>query len=693
MSTPESEADPTAVVVADAEGVVVGWTRAAQQLFGHRAPDVLGHGLGLLLAPDDARSPLRAGPEHWSGQRPEHWPEDWSGQRPEHWPEHWSGLQEIRRRDGSRLLAHVEGARLRALDGRASWLLTVRPVAGGGRPVLESLMSHTPVGMAIWDLGLRCVWLNDAARRLRVVFPHYEVGRALTDPLPGADTRTAVEAMRRVLADGVPQVDREARWTSPDRHVERTLSTSLFRLEGVDGRPLGVHSVAIDISDSRARDRLALLRAASVRVGSTLDVWKTAQELADLAVPALADYVTVDLAEQVLPDTVPLQRLAATATSVPVFRRAGVASIHQGVPESLWPRGQAVFVPPSSPFTAVLASGRAHFEPVLDTSPGTWLDQDPERARVIRATGMHTLIIVPLAARGEVLGIAVFVRTDNREPFTRDDLLLAEELGTRAALSLDNAWRYTRERNAALALQRDLLPRNLTGGGAVDLATRYLPADVHEGVGGDWFDAIPLGGGRVALVVGDVTGHGINAAATMGRLRTAVRTLAYVGLPPDELLAHLDALVVRLAEEDADAGGLPPDLTGATCLYVVYDPATRRCAMAAAGHPPPAIVTPDGAVTFPRPPTGTPIGLGLGDFRPLDLELRPGSLIALYTDGLIETREADIEAGIDRLAAALTAAVTAAPGLDDFCTSVISAMTGDRPPEDDIALLVARTRG
>ncbi|YCK41660.1 SpoIIE family protein phosphatase [Actinomadura sp. ATCC 39365] len=640
MSTPESEADPAAVVVADAEGIVVGWTRAAQQLFGHRAPDVLGRGLGLLLAPDDARSALRAP------------------------------------------------------DGRTSWLLTVRPVAGGGgRPVLESLMSRTPVGMAIWDLDLRCVWLNEAARRLRVVFPHYEVGRALTDPLPGADTRTAVEAMRRVLADGVPQVDREARWTSPDRHVERTQSTSLFRLEGVDGRPLGVYSVAIDISDSRARDRLALLRAASVRVGSTLDVWKTAQELADLAVPALADYVTVDLAEPVLPDAVPLQRLAATAVSVPVFRRAGVASIHEGVPESLWPRGQAVFVPPSSPFTAVLTSGRAHFEPVLDTSPGTWLDQDPERARVIRATGMHTLIIVPLAARGEVLGVAVFVRTDNREPFTRDDLLLAEELGTRAALSLDNAWRYTRERSAALALQRDLLPRNLTGGGAVDLATRYLPADVHEGVGGDWFDAIPLTGGRVALVVGDVTGHGINAAATMGRLRTAVRTLAYVGLPPDELLAHLDALVVRLAEEDADAGGLPPDPTGATCLYAVYDPATRRCTMAAAGHPPPAIVTPDGAVTFPRPPTGTPIGLGLGDFRPLDLELGPGSLVALYTDGLIETREADIEAGIDRLAAALTAAVSAAPTLDDFCTSVIRAMTGDRPPEDDIALLVARTRG
>ncbi|MFB4283676.1 SpoIIE family protein phosphatase [Nonomuraea sp. MTCD27] len=680
MSTPEDASDGAleerlpAIVVADAEGTVTGWTQSAEDLLGYRAAEVLNRSGSRLLMPEGLEPRAPAWKDRFAGQ------------------ERWSGLFEARRRDRTRILVHVEGSRLRAPEEKAAWLLAITPVASGARTgactLLTSLMRRTPVAMAIWDRDLRCVWLNNSARNLQAVFPHYEVGRALTDPLPGVDTRAAQDAMRKVIAEGVPQLDREARWTSPDGREERTLSTSLFPLQGLAGRPLGVYSVAMDISDSRARERLAVLRDASVRIGSTLDVCKTAQELADLAVPFLADYVTVDLAESVLPDTVPLQRLAARDQSVPVFRRAGVASVHDGIPESLWALGQAVFVPPSSPFTQVMASGRAHFEPVLDTSPGTWLDQDPERARVIQATGMHTLIIIPLAARGDVLGVAVFVRTDNLAPFTRDDLLLAEELGARTALSIDNARRYTRERTAALALQRDLLPANLTGGGAVDLASRYLPSSIHEGVGGDWFDAIPLRGDRVALVVGDVTGHGINAAATMGRLRTAVRTLAYVGLPPDEVLAHLDELVVRLAEEDAD-DSRPSDATGATCLYVVYDPSTRLCTMAAAGHPPPGIVTPHGEVTFPRPPSGTPIGLGMGSFQSLDLELPEGSLIALYTDGLIETREADIEAGIDRLGAALARATLP---LEDFCDTVILTMTGGGPSEDDVALLVARTR-
>jgi serine phosphatase RsbU (regulator of sigma subunit) len=320
---------------------------------------------------------------------------------------------------------------------------------------------------------------------------------------------------------------------------------------------------------------------------------------------------------------------------------------------------------------------------------------------------MHTLIIVPLKARGDILGVTVFVRTDNRTPFTRDDLILAEELGARAALSLDNAPRppaptrhrstdelrsrqYTREHAAALALQRNLLPRSLAGGEAVELASRYVPSDMHAGVGGDWFDAIPLDGGRVALVVGDVTGHGINAAATMGRLRTAVRTLAYLDLPPDRVLARLDELVVRQAAED----GTSYDITGATCVYAVYDAASRRCTVAAAGHPPPAIVEPGGGVSFPRPPEGTPIGLGLGAYRPLTLDLAEGSLIALYTDGLIETRESDIESGIGRLGSALSHAGRshAALPLDDFCSTVVRLMTGDGPNEDDVALLVARTR-
>ncbi|GAA3697502.1 SpoIIE family protein phosphatase [Nonomuraea antimicrobica] len=659
-----------AVIVINAEGVVIGWTPAAEELSGYRAADVLGRPSAMLLLPGQDRL--------WAGRL---------GDR-----EHWTGPAELLHRDGRRLLVRAEGTRLETAWAGDAWLLAAFPaatdLAGGTGSLLETLIDRLPVAMSIWDRDLRCVWHNAEAGSLRGVYPHYRVGSLLTEPVAGVDTRVAVETVREVLAGDEPVIDRETRWAAADGSGERTLSVSLFRLDGVDGSPLGVCSLALDISHSRARDRLVLLREASTRIGSTLDVRKTAQELADLAVPVLADYVSVDLAEAVLPGTEPLQRLPATPESIPVFRRAGVASVHEGIPESLWPIGNAVFVPPSSPFTAVLASGESHFEPVLDTSAGTWLDLDPDRARIIHGTGMHTLIIVPIRARGELLGVTVFVRNENPTPFNRDDLVLAEELVARAALSLDNARRYTRERTAALALQRSLLPHRPNGGGAVEVASRYLPSDRHEGVGGDWFDAISLRDGRVALVVGDVIGHGIGAAATMGRLRTAVRTLAYVGLPPHELLAGLDDLVVRLGEED-DVGGLQFDATGATCVYAVYDPVTRCCTMAGAGHPPPALVHPDGEVTFAGLPSGTPIGVGLGCFQSLDVELPPGTVIALYTDGLIETREADLDAGMKRLGAALARAPRP---LERLCSSVIGDIVGDATAEDDIALLVARTR-
>ncbi|SDN83475.1 Serine phosphatase RsbU, regulator of sigma subunit, partial [Streptomyces wuyuanensis] len=276
---------------------------------------------------------------------------------------------------------------------------------------------------------------------------------------------------------------------------------------------------------------------------------------------------------------------------------------------------------------------------------------------------------------------------ENPVPFQEIDLLLAEELVGRAAQSLDNARRFAREQTTALALQRSLLPRRLRGGAAVETASRYLPADIDNGVGGDWFDVIPLSGARVALVVGDVVGHGINAAAAMGRLRTAVHTLADMELPPDELLTHLDDTVQRLTE--ADSGGPDPSPVGATCVYAVYDPVTRLCTMASAGHPPPAIVDPHGRVTFPDIPSGAPLGIGLGvPFEAVELELPEGSLLALYTDGMVETRSHDIDEGMHRLGTTL-----AEPGrtLEDLCTRAMEPFHGQAAC-DDVTLLLVRTR-
>jgi serine phosphatase RsbU (regulator of sigma subunit)/anti-sigma regulatory factor (Ser/Thr protein kinase) len=306
----------------------------------------------------------------------------------------------------------------------------------------------------------------------------------------------------------------------------------------------------------------------------------------------------------------------------------------------------------------------------------------------IRRYRIHSILAVPIRARGVTLGVAVFVRGRRPEPFEQDDVLLAEELTTRAALSLDNARRYTRERTTALALQRSLLPHRLPEQSAVEVASRYLPASAHAGVGGDWFDVIPLPGARVALVIGDVVGHDIHASATMGRLRTAVRTLADIDLPPDELLARLDDLVGRIsAEADSSDGEADRDV-GATCVYAVYDSVSRRCTLARAGHPLPALVTPDGAVSFIDMPAGPPLGLGGLPFESTEIELPPGSILAFYTDGLIESRDHDIDLGFDRLRRAL-ARMDAS--LEAACDNVIKAVLPDRPA-DDVALLIARTR-
>ncbi|MFD3486181.1 PP2C family protein-serine/threonine phosphatase [Streptomyces sp. NPDC058665] len=222
------------------------------------------------------------------------------------------------------------------------------------------------------------------------------------------------------------------------------------------------------------------------------------------------------------------------------------------------------------------------------------------------------------------------------------------------------------------------------------MASRYLPSDTHGGVGGDWFDVIPLSDDRVALVVGDVVGHGINAAAAMGRLRTVVHTLTNLGVPSAELLSRLDELVLEMARESPDDIGLTSTTVGATCLYVVYDPSTLRCTMASAGHPPPAILSPDGTVAFADLPVGPPIGVGLMEFESVEVELSEGSVIALYTDGLIETRGGDIDDGLDRLGRALASPVEA---LDDLCEAVVDNVVAASPSEDDIALLLARVQG
>ncbi|MFF4490668.1 SpoIIE family protein phosphatase [Streptomyces sp. NPDC001544] len=420
-----------------------------------------------------------------------------------------------------------------------------------------------------------------------------------------------------------------------------------------------------------ARRRLELLSEASARVGTTLDVRRTAEELAETAVPRLADYVTVDLSEAVLRGEEPLDPLGD-------LRRTVVHGIRDDLP--FIPVGKRPDFGPTAPQLRCLTSSKAVLEPDLKVAAG-WLALDPEHTDALLAH-VHSLIAVPLLARGVVLGVVGFYRAQDPTPYGDDDRSLAQELAARAALSIDNARRYTHERAMVLALQRRLLPHGLADQHAVEVAHRYLPAE--SDVGGDWYDVIPLSGSRVGLFVGDVVGHGMLSAATMGRLRTAARSYAELDFPPDEVLSHLDNLVGRLDREDPDGEGV--GIIGATCLYAVYDPTAQRCVMARAGHPPPALVHPDGTVSYPDLPSGPPLGLGGLPFDAVEVDMSEGSQLVLYTDGLIEDRHRDVDAVLEQLRGAL-AHPRRTP--EDTCEAILDTVAPAHP-YDDIALLVAR---
>jgi GAF domain-containing protein len=428
-----------------------------------------------------------------------------------------------------------------------------------------------------------------------------------------------------------------------------------------------------------ARRRLELLSEASTRIGTTLDVARTAGELAEMAVPRLADVVTIDLPDAVL-------RGDESSNPLAELRRTVVHGVRDDWP--FYPVGSQVHLRPANPQFRCLADGQSILEPDLEAATG-WRSQDPPHADDLLAHGLRSLIVVPLVARGVVLGIASFYRSRDSVPYGDDDRSLAHDLVTRAAICIDNARRYTREHAMVLALQRSLLPHGLPEQDTVEIAHRYLPAE--SGVGGDWFDVIPLSGARVALIVGDVVGHGLHAAVTMGQLRIAARNFAELDLAPDEVLTQLDKLVARLDREertdelDSGDGGI----LGATCVYAIYDPTSRSCTLARAGHPPPALIDPDGTVTILDLPAGPPLGLGGLPFETAEVQVPEGGQLVLYTDGLIEDRRRDVDEGIDRLRQAL-----ACPGRspEQTCDAVLAAVVPAHPV-DDVALLVARTHG
>ncbi|MEU8852726.1 SpoIIE family protein phosphatase [Streptomyces sp. NPDC048564] len=530
----------------------------------------------------------------------------------------------------------------------------------------EAVLHAVREGVIILDRDGKLLLVNDEARRLLTLPPEAE-GR----PVTGLGLSAA---LAELLASGQMATDRVF------------LAEDI--LLAVNVRPVGPNGGSVatlrDTTELRALagradvagGRLQLLYEASTRIGTTLDIKRTAEELTEVAVPRFADFATVELVEAVL--------LGDEPTGAPLeLRRIAAAGIQEETP--LHPVGTRMRYVPDNPVAIGMTTGRPILVAHLAVADG-WRAQDPERAQKVITYGIHSMISAPLQARGQLLGVVEFWRSE-QDPFESDDLSPAEELAARAAVCIDNARRYTREHTTAVTLQRSLLPGTLPELSALEVGHRYLPA--QAGVGGDWYDVIPLPAARVALVVGDVVGHGLHAAATMGRLRTAVHNFAALDLPPDELLVRLDELITRI-DQDAAAQGETVAVTGATCLYAVYDPVSGQCVLARAGHPGPALVSPDGSVSFPDIPVAPPLGVGGGlPVETAELQLAANSRLVLYTDGLVEARGRDIDIGLGMLREALAATDGATP--DDTCRTVLDAMLRTRST-DDVALLVARTR-
>ncbi|MGW6705917.1 SpoIIE family protein phosphatase [Streptomyces sp. NPDC054956] len=665
----------TATANVNEQGIVTEWSEGARRLLGYPPSEVVGRpAAGLLAEGAGAGAPgVEAGQERWSGS------------------------VALRHQDGRRMDVRLLAHRWTSTSGTTRWSV-VSAVPGEPRtprdePLREWAFAQSPSFLAIFDEDLRLVMANAGMNRALSLTETEMRGLRLPEIAPDPVSEETERKMRLALETGEPQyVDAFVR--PPGTSGEHGWATSLAPLRDPDGRVRAVcltaHEKAGAESDRKQppvqHDAAAGAAEAVALIGTTMDSARTARELAEVAVPGLADFAFVDLLEPLPRRDESSPRPAAGPVTV---RRTAVRSVLEGTPESRVVLGGTTVHPPLSPAVERLAAGRGAVYGAADPAVVRWVAEDPGAAW-IGETGTHSLMVVPLCTGGTTLGVAVFGRHRRPGPFEPKDLWLAEELAAKAAVSIRSAPRHLREHTSTMTLQRSLLPHTLPDQTALEVATRYLPAGGEAGVGGDWFDVIPLSGARVALVVGDVVGHGIRASATMGRLRTAVRTLADVDLPPDELLTHLDDLVIHLSADEADpegagetAGGI-----GTTCLYVVYDPVTRHCTVARAGHPPPVVVSPEGSVYLLDVPAGPPLGLGGLPFETVEVELPEWSILALYTDGLLQARDHDIDEALDSM---FTALARPASTLDAVCDRVLTALL-THPPDDDVALLVARTR-
>ncbi|WP_225845163.1 SpoIIE family protein phosphatase [Streptomyces sp. HPF1205] len=553
-----------------------------------------------------------------------------------------------------------------------------RPDAELDRILLDALALQPTIGVAALDADLRVTGSRlDSECFQGLVLP---TGARLTDLVRPQDAEGLAARLRRVQTTGEPLISHRQRM---DDSTGVALTVSAMPLAPSGAGPAGI--VLVLVNATKETRRLDLLFDAAALIGASLDVADSAQQLATALAPALGDESTVYLVRKVFAGEEPAARVSSGDLGL---RCAAMAPEDRARPDDYIRTGMDLPRMPRTPAVQRFQRGEPYILPDL-ASISEAMEGDPALMRRLVPPKATTVMQCALLARGLILGGVSVWRTEEADPFSEDDLQLLQEVASRAALSIDNARRYTRERTASVALQRSLLPPAGTDTAAVEAAGVYLPATAGgQGAGGDWYDVIPLSSLRAALVVGDVVGHGLRATAAMGRLRTAVQALADLDLGPGDLLTHLDDLVLRIGETTEASY---EDVLASTCLYAVYDPVARRLTMASAGHPPPGILRPDGSFSFAPVEPGPPLGVGGLPFEDTEMELEPGSLLVLYTDGLVEYgHDRDLAVGMDAFARELGALRPEA----DLQATAEGMVSGITPAglADDVTLLLARVR-
>ncbi|MEV7686110.1 SpoIIE family protein phosphatase [Streptomyces bungoensis] len=664
-------------------GLVEQWSLRAEQIFGIPAERAVGMDpIEAFIDPDLRERSQRKMAEILDGR-------EWTGVVPFRMPDRADGGR------GEEGLAEVYVMPTRTAEGDKAAVCIVVDVRTlrsieTDLAASQAIFGQSPFGFLLIDGDLR---VRRANMRFASIFggtPDDHRGKGVHDYLPRGEAERVSATLRRVLETGDSITDMHVTGFVPGSDERRHWSINLYRVHSGSGRPIGIAWLGTDITARRAaareaaaaRRNLALLNEAGARIGNSLDLETTARELLDVVVPGFCDLATVDLYQGLLTGDETPPGLADGSAEL---RRVAFAS--------------AVSDAPFSGSGEPVAVGAVHHFPFNSPCADALRTARPQSVPAEDGGLVQSTLAVPMVAHDTVVGLVQFARTKGSEPFGERDRDLAVELAARAAVCIDNARLYRREHERALILQRSLLPPGDPEASGLDIACRYLPGNAATEVGGDWFDVIELPGHRTALVVGDVMGRGLRAAVAMGELRTAVRTLALLDLEPAEVLSALDEIArglgtpggvqqaTRTARQPRDA-----DLSEvylATCVYAVYDSVTRRCTFANAGHLPPVLVEPGEAALMLDVPPGMPLGVGGEPFEEVEVELPEGALLALYTDGLVESRDHPLDEGLQAFVGALTDPTSP---LEDVCDHVLNTLDTHHG-EDDIALLMARVQG